>query len=242
MSSSFSLKFLKKLWNSRKIMLEVLMYRNYPVKDSDFIDYETFLKKIGGVKNDMDEVLGFMTLLYKRSPSDKIIVLWPSESSTGTIKKIHSEMEKENIKRAIIVINGTLSSSAKAEISKFSTEKTYINVYTLVESQFNVMNHYLVPKHTICTEMEKRRLLKSYSVKEEAIPSILLTDPVIRHIGAIKGQLVKITRESETQIGWEGSTYRIVTRYSRIKGESINERIKRPEPQPWVGRESCRKI
>jgi DNA-directed RNA polymerase I, II, and III subunit RPABC1 len=223
-------------------MLEVLKYRKYPVSEAHFIDYETFFIKIGGDKNDKDDVLSFMTLLYKKSYSDKIIVLWPNESSTGTIKKIQAKMEQENIKRAIIIINGTLSSSAKGEISKFSSQGTYINVYTLIEAQFNVMNHYLVPKHDICTETEKKKLLKSYAIKEENIPSILLEDPAIRHIGAIKGQLVKITRSSETQLGLNSVSYRIVTRYPRIKGEGINERTKRLEPNPWVGRESCRKL
>jgi DNA-directed RNA polymerase subunit H (RpoH/RPB5) len=242
MTSSISSNTLKKLWKSRKTMLEVLKYRKYPVKDSDFISFETFFKKIGEGKNDKDLVLSFLTLLYKKSSLDKIVVLWPDDSSSGTIKKIHIELEKENIKRAILVINSTLSSSAKGEIFNLYKENIYIDVYTLVESQINVMNHYLVPTHTICTEVEKRKLLKEYSVKEESLPSILLSDPVIRHIGAIKGQLVKISRDSETQIGLNTITYRIVIRYPKIKGEPDNERTRRQEPPSWIGRESCKKL
>jgi len=42
------------------------------------------------------------------------------------------------------------------------------------------------------------------------MPEIKFYDPAIKHLGATKGQLVKITRDSETQPGYKSITYRVV--------------------------------
>jgi len=198
-------------------MLKVLRDRNYPVEKSDFIDFGEFVE--WSKNHDEPTVRKDMTLQYekistvknKNTPSNKIIVMWPIENKLGTnIREILIELESLGVSRAIIIINDSVTNWGKGFINSLRIEKTYIDIYTLAESQFNVMEHILVPDHKVCSNIEKKRVLASYSVKQDEIPQIKLSGPIIRHLGATRGQLIKITRISETQPGHECVTYRIV--------------------------------
>ena len=62
----------------------------------------------------------------------------------------------------------------------------------------NPLKHIYVPKHEIVSEKEKQELSKLYNATNNQFPQILLSDPVIREIGAKPGDMIKITRESQT--------------------------------------------
>ena len=88
---------------------------------------------------------------------------------------------------------------AKKATKKDSEEKqTYV-----------VGNHVLVPKHEVCSEEEKKRIFERYAVQAFQLPRITANDPAIRHLGVKIGDLVKITRVSET--AGEATFYRIVS-------------------------------
>ena len=61
-----------------------------------------------------------------------------------------------------------------------------------------VTDHRLVPKHEIVPEEEKRQILTKFNATEEQFPFLFSTDPVVREIGAKPGDMVKITRVSDT--------------------------------------------
>lgn len=63
---------------------------------------------------------------------------------------------------------------------------------------FKVTDHIYVPKHEVLSEKEAREVLKKYNVKPEQLPYILSSDPVVQEIGAKPGDIIKITRKSET--------------------------------------------
>lgn len=71
-----------------------------------------------------------------------------------------------------------------------------------------IVKHEMVPKHEILTEKEKKDVLEKFEVTEEQLPSILISDPVVEMIGAKPGNVLKITRESQT--AGEAVYYRIV--------------------------------
>jgi DNA-directed RNA polymerase subunit H (RpoH/RPB5) len=60
------------------------------------------------------------------------------------------------------------------------------------------MGHRLVPLHEIISEKERDDLFKKYNIKQDQLPRILDTDPVAVSIGAKPGQVLKITRKSQT--------------------------------------------
>ncbi len=61
-----------------------------------------------------------------------------------------------------------------------------------------VTDHKLVPKHEILNEPEKKQILSQFSASEDQFPFLFSTDPVAREIGAKPGDMVKITRISDT--------------------------------------------
>jgi DNA-directed RNA polymerase subunit H (RpoH/RPB5) len=61
-----------------------------------------------------------------------------------------------------------------------------------------VTDHNLVPKHEIMSDEEKKQILARYNATEEQFPFLFSTDPVVREIGAQPGNMVRITRVSDT--------------------------------------------
>jgi len=62
------------------------------------------------------------------------------------------------------------------------------------EEEFDIFNSGLVPKHIILTEDERAAILKRYNVTPRQLPRIKSTDPVVKHLGAKKGDIIKIVR------------------------------------------------
>ena len=66
------------------------------------------------------------------------------------------------------------------------------------ESEFDVLSHIYVPKHEIVRPNEVEGVTSKYNATPDQFPYILRSDPVVKAIGAKPGDLVKITRKSET--------------------------------------------
>ncbi|MCU0798106.1 MAG: DNA-directed RNA polymerase subunit H [Candidatus Thermoplasmatota archaeon] len=64
--------------------------------------------------------------------------------------------------------------------------------------RFNVMENYLVPKHTILTSKEQEKVLADFNTTPSQLPQIPLIDPCAKAIGAKAGDIIKIERESPT--------------------------------------------
>ncbi len=75
-------------------------------------------------------------------------------------------------------------------------------------NKFNLFDNELIPKHEILGEDELKSVLKRYKIEREQFPKIKINDPVIQQIGASVGDVVKITRKSQT--AKEALYYRLV--------------------------------
>ncbi|MBN1539918.1 MAG: DNA-directed RNA polymerase subunit H [Candidatus Thermoplasmatota archaeon] len=64
--------------------------------------------------------------------------------------------------------------------------------------RFNVMENYLVPRHSILAGEEVDLLLSRYMVDLSQLPKILMVDPCVKALGAVPGDVIKIERESPT--------------------------------------------
>jgi len=71
-----------------------------------------------------------------------------------------------------------------------------------------LLDHEMVPKHDILTEVEEKLVLKKYNVSSAQFPKLYHSDPITKEIGAEVGQIIKITRKSKTS--GKSIAYRIV--------------------------------
>ena len=80
----------------------------------------------------------------------------------------------------------------------------------------DILLHEIVPKHKILTKDETEDLLKKYSIKLLNLPLIFSDDPVVEMVGARYGDVIRITRKSETMVK-EVESYRFVMKGKRVK-------------------------
>ena len=75
-------------------------------------------------------------------------------------------------------------------------------------SSVDIIKHQLVPRHEIMAAEDKKELLERIGAVEKNLPKMLDSDPVAAKIGAKPGDVIKITRKSQT--AGESVYYRIV--------------------------------
>ena len=74
--------------------------------------------------------------------------------------------------------------------------------------KIDIQEHMLVPKHEIMTEEEISEEFSDVDYNFKDLPKIRADDPVVEEIGAEPGNVLRITRNSETAGVFV--TYRIV--------------------------------
>lgn len=74
--------------------------------------------------------------------------------------------------------------------------------------KFNILQHSNVPKHEILSDSEIEKIFAEVEYEIKQLPKIKSDDPVVKAIGAKKGDILKITRESQTAGTF--ITYRLV--------------------------------
>ena len=76
------------------------------------------------------------------------------------------------------------------------------------KQQILVPDHIYVPKHEIISKAEAEEVLKKYNCKPTELPLIFVNDPAILGLGVKPGDMIKITRKSQT--AGEAIFYRVV--------------------------------
>jgi len=68
----------------------------------------------------------------------------------------------------------------------------------MLEKEFDILKHELVPEHIILNENEKKEVFEKLKITERNLPKVLTNDPVVKSIGAKEGDVLKIVRKSST--------------------------------------------
>ncbi|KAF9614151.1 hypothetical protein IFM89_015470 [Coptis chinensis] len=130
-------------------------------------------------------------------------------ASAKIIKHYIDTVKNSGVLRAILVSQVMkLSAAAKKSIDKKNAQYFHFELFEEKELIANITEHHLVPKHKVLSTEEKQELLDRYTSHETQLPRMLITDPISRYYGLTRGQVVKITRKSDTAGEYE--TYRIV--------------------------------
>lgn len=116
----------------------------------------------------------------------------------GYIEELELKIEDELI---VVIMNNPNDTIQKFQEYVFHNDKLFVNVISIEYLQFNILDHHMVPEHTILTEEEKEEVCNAYYItKDDQFPEISRFDPVARAIGLRPGQLCKILRNSKTAI------------------------------------------
>jgi len=80
----------------------------------------------------------------------------------------------------------------------------FIVIENIKRLQYNILNHSLVPQHSIISDKQVDEVMKKYNIKNKIeFPDISRFDPVARVIGMRPGNVCKIIRPSKTAITTE---------------------------------------
>lgn len=104
----------------------------------------------------------------------------------------------------------TKREEAKKEVPVQDPAKEECTIEKTEKKEFDITEHFLVPKHEVMATKEKEKLLKDFNITEKQLPHILRSDPAAKEIGAKLGDVVKITRKS--QVAGKCYYYRIVVK------------------------------
>lgn len=63
-----------------------------------------------------------------------------------------------------------------------------------------IHEHVLVPKHFLLSKEESEKLFSHYNISQKQMPQISIKDPAIAHLNPQLGDIIKIIRDSETEV------------------------------------------
>lgn len=191
---------------SRRTVLEMLRDRGYLVPESEIeLSLEDFRNKY---TQDPDVDRLSISALHKSDPSDKVRVIYcaPIVVKVNTIRVVATKiMDGDTLSRLILIVQNQITSQAMKTLELF---KFKVEIFQITDLLVNITKHLLKPQHRVLTAEEKQRLLKKYSIEEKQLPRMLGKDAIARYYGFEKGQVLKVTYNSD--ITEQHVTYRCV--------------------------------
>lgn len=192
---------------------------------------KNLLNQLGTIGFDTNEYSNFsineINVLYQQNKQDMILKssdgssLYVNYSVDKALRpqNIHDLVEdlyhlenvlKPNTRDYLIIVakdsaNETLTNLL---IQLYANEKVLVNIISLSELQFNIMEHSLVPKHTKLNDDETTQVKKDYNISNNSqFPKISRFELISRIIGIKPNEVCKIIRPSPTSI--TSTMYRI---------------------------------
>ena len=193
------------VYKSRSIIYKLLRLRGYDTKNYDQqtkeelnILYQNHSKKINYEMDSLDILI--------EGPSNKILVKYVlSEKLRGknVEKQLDTQYEGllEDNDTCIIITKDLVNYKGTLEeyVNKvFLTKKRYVQVLWLNRLLFDITQHELTPNYRILSNEEKQGVLDRFHLTDHNMPNVLVTDPLACFYGVKVGEVVEITKASET--------------------------------------------
>ena len=187
------------IFNSRTNIASMLEYQGY-----DISDYEGISITEVHTMNNKDQLDMLFTNNDTKSKTYVKYIVRKSNIRKNDILEIKNDLfEYENILNSktdtLIIIAKEINSTLYDVIKDiYSTENKYINVFTLSQLQFNILDHNYVPKHKVVNKEEIK--MKYNIINDKEFPEISRFDPAAMAIGLKPGEICEIVRNSKTSV------------------------------------------
>jgi DNA-directed RNA polymerase subunit H (RpoH/RPB5) len=215
MASLDSSILISNIFNSRKVVLELMEKQGYNVND-----YSNFsVSEVNSMKqtNQLDMLLETdENNITTETPKKKIYIRYylTVRPAPKNIQEMIDDLFilSETLKKTdtlFIIIKDDPNETLVNELKHiWESEGIFIVVESIKRLQYNILEHVLVPSHRVMLESEVDIIMKRYNITEKnQFPDISRFDPVARVIGLRPGQVCHIIRPSKTSI--ESNYYRI---------------------------------
>jgi DNA-directed RNA polymerase subunit H len=198
-------EYVDNVYRSRMTLLDILESRGY--------DTEIFRKfSPAEISVAVEAFPSLSFTVKKRDSPEKTCQVRYAKVSRQKLETFFDDIEEEDVPNTevIVMIMEPLNTSHHLfALKKFIEKKLrvyFFNIFMIVE---NPMKHVLVPKHEIVPSDKHKDLMLSLNVTSKSkFPEIKFhIDPIARCIGAVPGDIIKITRFS--QASGEAVIYRV---------------------------------
>lgn len=203
------------IYNSRKVVLELMKKQGYNVND-----YANFsINEVNSMKqnNQLDMLLETSDEnITQENPNKKIYIRYylTSRPAPKNLQEMIDDLFvlTETLKKTdtlFIIIKDDPNETLINELKHiWESEGIFIVVESIKRLQFNILEHELVPFHRVMMESEVKQVMTKYNIVDKIqFPDISRFDPVARVIGLRPGQVCNIKRDSKTAI--ETNYYRV---------------------------------
>jgi DNA-directed RNA polymerase subunit H len=226
-------QFVEKVFRSRETLLSVLHERGYDVTGASKFGPEEIREGLAATSN--GRALEFtvkaregMTVptpnvrvyIFLQRIKQKLAGFLGSletpigiapEANSRQADKLGSPVDPSQTSVICLINEPVVSVFHQASINQWNTRNLRISFFFMDSFQMNPLKHYLVPPHEIIPKEQHEPLMKGmYITQKSQFPLIRYhEDPITRVIGAIPGDIIKITRPSPS--AGEYIVYRVCT-------------------------------
>jgi DNA-directed RNA polymerase subunit H len=216
-------EFVEKVFRSRQTLLGILRDRGYDTTGADKVGPEEIraalaatpsgkvleftLKAVDGAKVPTPYVRVYIMLyVIKHKLQSFLTMLEPTpegvEEGTQFKDKIGAPADPE--KTSVVCLINELDNENKipevfyqASVTAWAKNKLRLTFFNMDSFTFDPRKHFMVPKHEIVPPEEHEGLLNSlYVASKKQLPYITYSDMQCRVLGAVPGDIIKITRPS----------------------------------------------
>ena len=176
------------VYNSRKIVLELMGKQGYNIND-----YANFsINEVNSMKQNNQ-----LDMLLEKNEEDPVTKRKNKIYIRYYLGKMIRPANLQEMIDDLFNLEETLTKN-----------DTLFIIESIKRLQFNILNHTLVPDHRVMNDDEVTKIMKRYNITSKIqIPDISRFDPVARVIGLRPGQVCHIIRPSKTAI--ESDYYRV---------------------------------
>jgi len=211
--------FIDNVYRSRMTLLDILEMRGYdvakyrkfsPAEAKEALHSLTSLSFVAPKKDDATQICD---VRYVNITNPKLETYFkenvPDENSEKTEMIIMTEGPVTDRHHATALKQYLSMKEEPNENGERVRRKLRVSFFSIELLVINPLKHVLVPKHEIVPESEHKKLMESmYITAKSKFPEIKFhVDPIARCIGAIPGDIVKITRASAS--AGESIIYRV---------------------------------